>query len=66
MNEPTLREMSDYQTLEGEKKRVVLAVILAGLILGTIFSGAKWYFSDEGDAIATGERIGQVPFNASN
>lgn len=63
MNEPTLNQISDYNTLQGEKKRVVWAVILAGLIIGTVFAGAKWYFGEANDALATGERIGKVPFN---
>jgi len=29
--------MNDYNTLEGEKKRAFLAVIISGLIMGSIY-----------------------------
>lgn len=37
MNEPTLETIGDYNTLAGEKRRVVRAVILSGLIIGTLY-----------------------------
>ncbi len=38
MSEPTLESISDYDTLQGEKKKVVWAVILAGLLMGVIYA----------------------------
>ncbi len=38
MSEPTLESISDYDTLQGEKKKVVWAVILAGLLMGVIYT----------------------------
>lgn len=61
MSEPTLDNISDYNTLEGEKRRIVWAVIVAGLILGSIFVAAKTYYSSVDDEIRTTEKIGQVP-----
>lgn len=60
MNEPTLQNIDDYNTLGGEKRRVVLAVILATLIVGAIFTAAKFYFSTVSDEIPT-EKVGYLP-----
>lgn len=51
MNEPSLQQISDYHTLSGQKRRIVMAVVLAGLILGSIYAGARAYFSNPSDAI---------------
>ncbi len=53
MSEPTLESIEDYNTLKGEKKRVVLAVIIAGLIVGAIYAGAKSYYGTVSDEIKT-------------
>ena len=37
MSEPTLESIEDYDTLKGEKKRVIWAVIIASLIIGVIY-----------------------------
>lgn len=37
MSEPSLDNISDYNTLEGEKRKVVTAVVLSGLIIGIIY-----------------------------
>ena len=50
-NEPTLNQIEDYDTLSGEKKRVVWAVIIAGLIIGTIYATAKSYYGHVSDEI---------------
>jgi hypothetical protein len=60
MNEPRLRDMSDYNTLAGEKRRVVWAVIIAGLIIGTIYLAAK-SCCPATDMIATQDPIVNVP-----
>ena len=51
MSEPTLESIEDYDTLKGEKKRVVWAVIIAGLIVGGIYAGAKIYYGAVNDEI---------------
>ncbi|WP_455755789.1 hypothetical protein [Sulfurimonas sp.] len=38
MSEPRLEDIDDYDTLKGEKKKIVWAVILAGLIMGVIYT----------------------------
>lgn len=60
MREPTLDQIEDYNTLKGEKKRIVWAVIAAGLIIGVIFATAKWVYGNVDDEIKT-EKIGKMP-----
>ncbi len=60
MSEPTLETIEDYNTLKGEKKRIVWAVIIAGLIVGGIYTGAKIIYSDVDDEIVT-DKVGLLP-----
>ncbi len=60
MSEPRLQDMGDYNTLAGEKRRIVWAVILAGLIIGTIYFAARMYFVPD-DMIKTDDSIVKVP-----
>lgn len=60
MSEPTLNSIEDYNHLKGEKKRIVWAVIIAGLIIGGIYAGAKSMYGTVNDEIKT-EKIGYFP-----
>ena len=60
-NEPTLSAIEDYHTLSGEKRRIVWAVILAGLIIGGIYAAAKIAYGDVSDEAPTTEKIGRIP-----
>ena len=51
MSEPSLESIEDYNTLKGEKKRVVWAVVIAGLVIGAIYAGAKSYYGSVDDEI---------------
>lgn len=61
MGEPTLEHMDDYNTLTGEKRRTVWAVIIAGLLIGVIYAGAKTIYGTVDDETATAEKIGRIP-----
>ncbi len=61
MSEPTLEAIEDYNTLSGEKRKTVWAVIIAGLIIGGIYVVAQSYYGDASDKLITGETIGKVP-----
>ena len=61
MSEPRLEDISDYNTLKGEKKKVVWAVILAGLLMGVIYTIAYNVYDNEGDNIKVEERIKKIP-----
>ncbi|MGB5963935.1 MAG: hypothetical protein WBF77_11640 [Sulfurimonadaceae bacterium] len=60
MSEPRLQDMSDYNTLSGEKRRIFWAVVFAGLIIGTIYLAARVYFVPD-DRIQTDDSIVKVP-----
>jgi len=60
MSEPSLETIEDYNELKGEKKRVVWAVIISGLIVGGIYVGAKSIYSSVDDEIKT-EKVGKFP-----
>jgi len=60
MSEPRLQDIGDYNTLKGEKKRIVWAVIIAGLIIGSIYLAARTYFVPS-DAIMIDDTITEVP-----
>nr|WP_321268600.1 hypothetical protein [uncultured Sulfurimonas sp.] len=38
MSEPTLESIDDYDTLKGVKKKVVWAVVIAGLIMSVVYA----------------------------
>ena len=61
MNEPSLSSIEDYNTLTGEKRRVVWAVIVSGLVIGAIYIGAKLMYDEVDDAIAIDARVVKVP-----
>ena len=61
MSEPTLKDIGDYNTLRGEKKRVVIAVILAGLIIGAAFGVAKFVYDGPADSIDVKQSIRTMP-----
>ena len=60
MSEPRLQDISDYNKLSGEKRRIVWAVVIAGLIIGSIYLAAKSYYVPD-DIIENHDAIGKVP-----
>ena len=60
MSEPRLQDMSDYSTLTGEKRRIVWAVVIAGLIMASVYGAARVYFVPD-DIIYTDDQITKVP-----
>lgn len=61
MSEPRLEDIEDYNTLKGEKKKVVLAVILAGLIMGVIYTVVVALYDNKSDAIKIEDSINKIP-----
>ncbi len=62
MGEPTLNEIDDYgRSLKGEKRRIVWAVVIACLLIGGIYSGAKALYGTVDDEVPVSEKIGKVP-----
>jgi hypothetical protein len=61
MSEPTLENIEDYDTLKGEKKKVVWAVVLAGLTIGVIYSIAYSYYDNTDENMAQQKSYQVVP-----
>jgi len=40
LNEPNLRNIDDYYTLQGEKKKVIGAIIIASIIMSIVYAVA--------------------------
>lgn len=59
--EPTLQSIGDYDTLKGEKKKIVWAVIIAGLIIGSAYVIASKVFTNAEDNIEVQETIKSIP-----
>ncbi len=60
MSEPTLEDIEDYDTLKGQKKKVVIAVIIAGLIMGIVYVIASGVYGDE-EVISKDKIFEKVP-----
>lgn len=61
MGEPRLEDIGDYNTLKGEKRRAVIAVILSGLIIGIIYVVAYNIYDTPKDKIEVKETIKNIP-----
>lgn len=61
MGEPRLEDISDYETLRDEKKRVVIAVVLAGLIMGVIYTVVSNVYDGPKDSIQVEKTLKHIP-----
>jgi len=61
--EPKLEDISDYDTLKGEKKKTVWIVIIVGLLIGVGYTVASKVFTPK-DAIAVKEAFVTQPFGS--
>jgi len=59
--EPTLENISDYNTLKGEKKRVVYAVIIAGIVLGSIYAVVSNIYATPKGTIHVDDKVKMIP-----
>ncbi len=61
MSEPSLESMSDYDSLTGEKRRVVWAVIIAGLLMGTIYVTVDYFYGNVDDSLKVEDSVKYAP-----
>ena len=61
MSEPRLEDMDDYDTLKGEKKKVVWAVVLVGLVIGFLYTFAYSKYDNAEDTIKVEQTVKNVP-----
>jgi len=59
--EPTLEDISDYNTLQGDKKRTVWLVVVIGLLIGFGYTIASKVFTPN-DTITVKEAFVTTPF----
>ena len=61
MSEPRLEDISDYNSLEGKKRKVVLSVIAAGIIIGIVYIIAYNIFDNKEDTLNIQESVKIIP-----
>ncbi|MDY0116989.1 MAG: hypothetical protein RBR59_05380 [Sulfurimonadaceae bacterium] len=61
MSEPRLQDIEDYDTLKGDKKKVVWTVIIVGVLMAVAYAFAYSYFDDTKEAIKVEESIKTIP-----
>jgi hypothetical protein len=61
MSEPRLEDISDYNTLKGEKKKVVYAVILAFVSIAVVYAIAVNYYDSTSDNVSQDKSYKVVP-----
>jgi len=61
MNEPRLEDISDYNALKGEKRKMVLSVIGIGLVLGIAYLLAYNVFDNKADTLDVQESVKIIP-----
>jgi len=65
MSEPRLEDIGDYDSLKGDKKRIVWTVIIVGLLLGVAYVVAYKVFDNKADNIPTKDKITVVHLSKS-
>lgn len=61
MSEPSLENISDYKTLDAEKKRTLLAIVFAILVMGIIYTIVANIYGTVDDEIQVEEKIKSMP-----
>jgi hypothetical protein len=61
MSEPRLSDIDDYNTLKGEKRKVVWAVILTGLLMGILYMFVYNKYNNKEDTIEVNQTIKNIP-----
>lgn len=61
MSEPRLEDIGDYDTLKGEKKKVVWTVVVGALLVGVLYVVAYSYYDKSDDSIKVEETIKTIP-----
>jgi len=61
MSEPSLEDISDYNNLDTEKRRVIFAIIFSCLIMGVIYAFASNVYDNKEDTIEVEKTLKIIP-----
>lgn len=61
MSEPRLEDIEDYDTLKGKKRKVVLFVIFAGIVMSIVYAFAYNMFDNKEETLRVEQSINKIP-----
>jgi len=61
MREPRLEDIKDYENLDVERKRALLAIVLVAIIMGIIYTVLVSFFDNNDDSIMVEESFKMIP-----
>jgi hypothetical protein len=61
MKEPRLEDIKDYENLDTERKRALIAIVLVAIIMGIIYTVLVAFFDDKDDSIKVEESFKMIP-----
>ena len=61
MSEPRLEDIGDYNTLKGEKKKVVWAVVFTGILLSIVYIIAYSLYDNREDTLPIEKSLKIIP-----
>jgi len=62
MSEPTLEDISDYDNLQGDKKKTVMIVIFTGILMGILYVGVNYFYGSVDDNLNVTDSVKTVPY----
>jgi len=61
MKEPSLEDIKDYENLDTERKRALLAILLVAIIMGIVYTVLVAFFDTADDSIKVEESFKMIP-----
>ena len=61
MKEPRLEDIKDYENLDTERKRALIAIVLVAIIMGIIYTVLVAFVDDKDDSIKVEESFKMIP-----
>ncbi|MBC8237792.1 MAG: hypothetical protein H8E76_06125 [Helicobacteraceae bacterium] len=61
MKEPRLEDIKDYENLDTERKRALIAIVLVAIIMGMIYTVLVTFFDTGDDRVEVEESFKMIP-----
>lgn len=61
MNEPRLEDIKDYENLDTERKRALIAMVLVAVIMGVVYTVLVAFFDTGDDSIEVEKSLKIIP-----